>query len=71
MHLVLLKLGLVLRLDLQELQVLLQHFAQLVVMVLAVQVQKTQLAQQVLALEQLAQRVLQPELAQRVQEFLA
>jgi hypothetical protein len=52
-------LELVLQSDLPELQVLLQHFVQLVVMVFAVQVQKTQLAQQVLALELVVQRVLQ------------
>jgi hypothetical protein len=53
MHLVLLKLELVLRWDLQELPVLLQHFAQLVVMALVV------MKQLVLALELLVQRVLQ------------
>jgi hypothetical protein len=58
-------LELVLQWDLQELQELLQHFAQLVVMVLAVQVQ-VQLELQALALELLAQQVLQ-----LAQEFLA
>jgi hypothetical protein len=61
-------LELVLRLDLQELQVLLQYLGQLVVFVLVVP------AQQVLQPEQLVQRVLQLEQVQQeqlVQEFLA
>jgi hypothetical protein len=65
MHSVLLKLELVLQWDLQELPVLLQYFAQLVVMVQV---------QQVLALELLVQRVLQLEQVQQeqpVQVFLA
>jgi hypothetical protein len=58
-------LELVLRLDLQELQVLLQYLGQLAVFALVAS------AQQVLQLELLAQRVLQPEQVQLVQVFLA
>jgi hypothetical protein len=72
MHLVLLKLELVLQWDLPELQVLLQHFVQLVVKVQVV------LEQPVLVvLELLEQPVLQREplvllqQVQLVQEFLA
>jgi hypothetical protein len=69
MHLVLLKLELALQLDLQESQELLQHFVQLVVKVLAVQVQQV-----LVEVELLEQRVLQRvqvQQEQQAQVFLA